>query len=201
MRKITSLLTGCLVVLCGLISCSRLSAPADAIGTEQKQFDEVLGKLKKEAGVENPEYMSLMGSYMYSPTSNTRDGSSSTLRAELVSGKDNNKIMSYLYVIPGDRILEQEVTLSVDNKEIARYEEFEFALMKESEISNLLGNMAGLLKQAEEKSEYGADAYIGLWKIERDDEGEIRLDITVQSKAGLTLSQIYRVDAAGNFIK
>lgn len=201
MRIKLSVFVACLTVGCLFNSCSKMTAPKDAIGTDQKQFSEYLGKLKSEAGVDAPEYMSIAGSYSYSPTSATRDGSSTLLVTEMVSKADNNKVKSYTFVVPGERVLEQDVTLSVGNKEVDNYDDFSYLLFKESEVSNLIDKVADLLKQAEDKAGYGDKAYIASWRIERNDEGEIQMDVTVNNKDGLNVYEIYKIDANGSFVE
>lgn len=201
MKRISSIITSvsCSLLLCAFVSCGNGSAPKDAIGTDPKQFTEVLGELKSEAGVNDPEYMTIIGSYNYSPTTATRDGSSSMLKVEMVSKADKNEVTSYFLTIPGNKITEQGVSLSIGDKEVASYDEFAFMLFKESDVSNLIGKLSDLFNQVKEKSGYGDNAYIGIWKIERNREGVIMLDVTVNTKESTTSKyKMYKIDADGN---
>lgn len=201
MKRISSIIASasCLLLLCAFVSCGKSSVPTDAIGTDPKQFTEVLGVLKSEAGVDDPEYMTIIGSYNYSPITATRDGSSAMLKVEMVSKANKNEITSYFLTIPGNKITEQGVTLSIGDEGVKSYDDFSFALFKESDVSNLTGKLTDLFKQVKEKSGYGDNAYIGIWKIERNRNGLIVLDVTVNTKESTTSKyKMYKIDADGN---
>lgn len=202
MKRISSIIASAsclLLLLCAFVSCGLGSAPTDAIGTDPKQFTEVLGELKSEAGVSDPEYMTIIGAYNYSPTTATRDGSSTMLKIEIVSKDNKNEITSYFLTIPGNKITEQGVTLSIGDEEVVNYDDFSFMLFKESDVKNLTSKLTDLFNQVKEKSGYGDNAYIGLWKIERNRYGLIMLDVTVNTKESTTSKyKMYKIDADGN---
>lgn len=108
----------------------------------------------------DPEYMTIIGAYNYSPTTTTRDGSNSMLKIEIVSKADKNEITSY--------------------------DDFAFTLFKESDVSNLMSKLSDLFNQVKEKSGYGDNAYIGLWKIERNGEGFVSTLIDYNSDVNIT---------------
>lgn len=66
------------------------------------------------------------------------------LKVEMVSKADKNEVTSYFLTIPGNKITEQGVSLSIGDKEVASYDEFAFMLFKESDVSNLIGKLSDL---------------------------------------------------------